>query len=79
MPTLALALLHPSDAEQRAYVLADNELALNARWDREILAICACPVGYPSLDLFLILSGMMSLAAPAFLPIRLRAPDNEAA
>ncbi len=39
----------------------------------------ACPVGYPSLDLFFILSGMMSLAAPAFLPIRLRAPDDEAA
>ena len=39
----------------------------------------ACPVGYPSLDLFFILSGMMSLAAPAFLLIRLRAPDDEAA
>ena len=38
-----------------------------------------CLVGYPSLDLFFILSGMMSLAAPAFLLIRLRAPDDEAA
>ena len=37
VPTLALA--HLSDAERRAYVLADNKLALNAGWDPEILAI----------------------------------------
>ncbi len=36
MPTLALS--HLSEAERRAYVLADNKLALNAGWDREILA-----------------------------------------
>lgn len=37
VPTLALS--HLSDAERRAYVLADNKLALNAGWDTEILAI----------------------------------------
>ena len=37
VPTLALS--HLSDAERRAYVLADNKLALNAGWDREFLAI----------------------------------------
>jgi DNA modification methylase len=37
VPTLALS--HLSEAEKRAYVLADNKLALNAGWDREILAI----------------------------------------
>ncbi len=37
VPTLALS--HLSDAERRAYVLADNKLALNAGWDREMLAI----------------------------------------
>lgn len=37
VPTLALS--HLSEAERRAYVLADNKLALNAGWDREILAI----------------------------------------
>lgn len=37
VPTLALS--HLSDTEKRAYVLADNKLALNAGWDREILAI----------------------------------------
>jgi len=37
VPTLALS--HLSDTERRAYVLADNKLALNAGWDREILAI----------------------------------------
>ncbi|WP_369026915.1 site-specific DNA-methyltransferase [Qipengyuania sp. RANM35] len=37
VPTLALS--HLSEDERRAYVLADNKLALNAGWDKEILAI----------------------------------------
>jgi DNA modification methylase len=37
VPTLALS--HLSAAELRAYVIADNKLALNAGWDKEILAI----------------------------------------
>lgn len=37
VPTLTLS--HLSEADRRAYVLADNKLALNAGWDREILAI----------------------------------------
>src|SRR6476661_4760170 len=32
-------LAHLSDAEKRAYILADNRLAEKAGWDREILAI----------------------------------------
>ncbi len=37
VPTMALS--HLSAEERRAYVLADNKLALNAGWDQEILAI----------------------------------------
>lgn len=37
VPTLRLS--HLSPAERRAYALADNKLALNAGWDRELLAI----------------------------------------
>lgn len=37
VPTVKLS--HLSPAERRAYVLADNKLALNAGWDRETLAI----------------------------------------
>ena len=37
VPTLRLS--HLSEAERRAYVLADNKLALNAGWDQETLAI----------------------------------------
>jgi DNA modification methylase len=37
VPTLALS--HLSAAERRAYVLADNKLALNAGWDMDMLAI----------------------------------------
>ena len=35
----ALRLSHLSEAEQRAYVIADNRLAEKAGWSREILAI----------------------------------------
>jgi hypothetical protein len=37
VPTVRLSDLSP--AERKAYVLADNKLALNAGWDREVLAI----------------------------------------
>jgi DNA modification methylase len=37
VPTVRLS--HLSEAEKRAYVLADNKLAEKAGWDREILAI----------------------------------------
>jgi DNA modification methylase len=37
VPTLKLS--HLSETERRAYVIADNKLALNAGWDQEILAI----------------------------------------
>ena len=37
VPTLKLS--HLSEAERRAYVIADNKLALNAGWNTEILAI----------------------------------------
>ena len=37
VPTLRLS--HLSEAERRAYVLADNKLALNAGWDQDLLAI----------------------------------------
>jgi DNA modification methylase len=35
----ALRLSHLDAAQRRAYVLADNKLALNAGWDRELLAV----------------------------------------
>ena len=35
----ALRLSHLTEVERRAYVIADNKLALNAGWDREMLAI----------------------------------------
>jgi hypothetical protein len=37
VPTVRLA--HLNVAQRRAYVLADNKLALNSGWDRELLAI----------------------------------------
>jgi ParB-like chromosome segregation protein Spo0J len=37
VPTIELA--HLSDAQRKAYILADNKLALNAEWDESLLAI----------------------------------------
>src|SRR5436190_4553980 len=37
VPTLRLS--HLDAAQRRAYVIADNKLALNAGWDRDVLAI----------------------------------------
>jgi ParB-like chromosome segregation protein Spo0J len=37
VPTLRLS--HLDTAQRRAYVIADNKLALNAGWDQEVLAI----------------------------------------
>src|SRR6266481_3763693 len=37
VPTVRLS--HLNDAQRRAYVIVDNKLALNAGWDRELLAI----------------------------------------
>ena len=37
VPTVRLSHLSPAD--RRAYIIADNKLALNAGWDREMLAI----------------------------------------
>jgi ParB-like chromosome segregation protein Spo0J len=36
---LSTVLSHLGDTERRAYILADNKLALNAGWDNELLAI----------------------------------------
>jgi DNA modification methylase len=35
----AVRLSHLTEVERRAYIIADNKLALNAGWDREMLAI----------------------------------------
>jgi ParB-like chromosome segregation protein Spo0J len=37
VPVIELA--HTSEAQKRAYVLADNQLALNAGWDEELLRL----------------------------------------
>src|SRR4051812_10621311 len=37
VPTLRLS--HLNEAQRKAYVIADNKLALNAGWDHELLAI----------------------------------------
>ncbi len=34
-----LRLTHLTDAQKKAYVIADNKLALNAGWDEEMLAL----------------------------------------
>jgi ParB-like chromosome segregation protein Spo0J len=40
-----------SDAKKRAYVLADNKLAMNAGWDNEMLALELAEIGELGFDL----------------------------
>lgn len=37
VPTIELA--HLTEAQKRAYIIADNKMALNAGWDNELLAV----------------------------------------
>lgn len=63
---------HLSEAEKRAYVLADNKLALNAGWDEELLATELRDLSSPELGVPLELTGfsiaevdeLVGLAAP---------------
>jgi ParB-like chromosome segregation protein Spo0J len=47
-------LAHLTEAQKRAYVIADNKLALNAGWDEEILALEIDDLRQDGLDLGLI-------------------------
>lgn len=55
VPTIELA--HLSDAERRAYIIADNRLAELAGWDRDILAIELQALGEMDLDFDLEITG----------------------
>jgi hypothetical protein len=52
VPTIELSGL--SDAQRRAYILADNKLALNAGWDNELLALELADLADLDFDLSLI-------------------------
>ena len=45
-----------TDAQKRAYVIADNKLALNAGWDNELLALGLGELGDAGFDLELTVS-----------------------
>ena len=60
-----------SDAKKRAYVLADNRLALNAGWDNEMLALELAEIGELGFDLDLTgftADDINALKAPDFEP-----------
>ena len=49
-----------TDAQKRAYILADNQLALNAGWDEEMLSVELADLQDQSFDLSLLGFGTMS-------------------
>lgn len=49
----AIELAHLSDTQKRAYVIADNKLALNAGWDDEMLRLEFDALGDEGFDLSL--------------------------
>ena len=52
VPTIELS--HMSDIQKRAYIIADNKLALNAGWDNEMLALELSALGDLGFDINLI-------------------------
>ena len=58
-----------SDAKKRAYVLADNKLALNAGWDNEMLALELGEIG--DLDFDLDLTGFSADEIAALMPLEI--------
>ena len=52
VPTIELS--HMSDTQKRAYIIADNKLALNAGWDDEMLALELGALGDLGFDINLI-------------------------
>lgn len=62
-----LRLSHLTDAQKRAYVIADNQLALNSGWDSEMLAVELSDLHADDFDLGLLgfdpdeLAGMLGL------------------
>jgi len=58
-----------SDAKKRAYVLADNKLAMNAGWDNEMLALELGEIG--DLDFDLDLTGFSADEIAALMPLEL--------
>jgi DNA modification methylase len=58
-----------SDAKKRAYVLADNKLALNAGWDNEMLALELSEIGELGFDLDL--TGFTAEEIAALMPVEL--------
>jgi len=58
-----------SDAKKRAYVLADNKLALNAGWDNEMLALELGEIGDLGFDLDL--TGFTAEEIAALMPVEL--------
>ena len=67
-----------SDAKKRAYVLADNKLALNAGWDNEMLALELGEIGELGFDLDLTGFTADEIAAllPEEIPPGLTDPDD---
>ena len=67
-----------SDAKKRAYVIADNKLALNAGWDEEMLALELGELGELGFDLDLTGFSAEEIAAlmPEELPEGLTDPDD---
>lgn len=53
-----------TEAQRRAYVIADNKLALNADWDNEILKLELSEIGETKFD-----SGLIGFSADEFLSL----------
>jgi len=89
VPTITLG--HLSDEKRRAYVIADNKLALNAGWDNDLLRLeiqelgdLAGVIGFDPDELNVLMNGWEETAAPStegkgdgLASIKVKISDNE--
>ena len=71
-----IRLAHLTDAQKRAYVIADNKIALNAGWDSELLALELRELG--DLDVDLGITGFASAEIDALIHDQVKTLSAEA-
>jgi ParB-like chromosome segregation protein Spo0J len=73
-----LRLSHLSEAQKRAYIIADNKLALNAGWDEELLQLELNDLHLEEFDMALLGISAQELSLAMGLEDDLSAPESSA-
>jgi len=73
-----IRLAHLSDTQRRAYIIADNKLALNAGWDEELLSLELAELHEADFDMALLGFDAAELTLAMGFEEQLAAPESSA-